>query len=282
MGLRTYMLITSLVILPVLASCARHDGNAGSQTVKENVVAKVNQSPVTQSELELAVSRLPQVAGLNADVREKLLESLIKSRAMALMAESQLSLEEKHLLELRVRAFREELLVKDYIENHADAEPVSNAMVKEYYHAFPEKFGGAVRKRFEYVTVYRELEEHEVGKITAWLAEIKTRNDWNRLVESAKLNDLPVKYQQADMRPELLQEPLKTSVANAKPGSAPVILERAQPYLVRVLEEAHTPPKPISEVSAEIRKRLAPVQLKKAIRQLSEQALQNVDVERNL
>ncbi len=181
---------------------------------------------------------------------------------------------------MRVQAFREELLVKSYIDTSAEPEPVSNAMVKEYYQSAPEQFGSAVVKRFEYVTTYRELEAGELERVSGWFAQIKARDVWAQLTESAKLESLPVKYQTAEMRPALLQEPLKSAVHNAAPGSAPMLIGGNQPYLVRVLEERRTPPRPLAEVSADIRKTLAPVQLKKAIQQLSERAMKNLDVER--
>jgi hypothetical protein len=49
-------------------------------------------------------------------------------------------------------------------------------------------------------------------------------------------------------------------------------------YTVRIVDEMQIAPRPINEVSAEIRKALVPVQLKKSVKLASRQVLQTADV----
>jgi hypothetical protein len=49
-------------------------------------------------------------------------------------------------------------------------------------------------------------------------------------------------------------------------------------YIVRIIDEKQIAPRPLPEVSAEIRRILLPVQLKKAVKQASDQVLQTTEV----
>lgn len=239
----------------------------------------VNGSAITEPELQFALGKFPPRATSDENVRRNLLESLVKSRAIAMTAESLLSLKEQKELDLQVARYREELLVKKHLKATIDPQPVSAEMVKSYYQQFPERFGGVDKKKFEYITVARELKVDEKNNIAGELARLKSVENWDKATkELAEKDNFPVKYQQAELNIELLQEPLKSLVEDLEPGSTPVLETDRGLYLVRVLSKTQSPAKPLAEVSAKIRKMLAPIQLKEAIKNTSEQVLTQVDV----
>ena len=49
-------------------------------------------------------------------------------------------------------------------------------------------------------------------------------------------------------------------------------------YVVRITEEKKIPPRPLSEVSAKIRKSLAPIQVKESVKAASTKALETAEV----
>src|SRR4051794_37133521 len=110
----------------------------------EVVLARVNQSSVTRYDLERALER--QFRGETRNKfgeaeRRKLLESMVRARAMAVAMEAQMSELDKLALEKEVAAFREEQLVQRFIRAEGQGRPVSQAMVSEYYEKDPERFG---------------------------------------------------------------------------------------------------------------------------------------------
>jgi hypothetical protein len=54
---------------------------------------------------------------------------------------------------------------------------------------------------------------------------------------------------------------------------------QGKPYIVRLLKQEQRAPKPLAEVSAEIRKALVPVKLKGAINEVAEDLMKTSNVE---
>ena len=66
-------------------------------------------------------------------------------------------------------------------------------------------------------------------------------------------------YRQHSVNLELLDEELKSLLGDASPGDVNLIDNAKQLQLIRILDSRERPPKAFNEVSAEIRKKLAPI-----------------------
>lgn len=243
----------------------------------------VDESPITRAQLELTIERtLGDSAPLfaNEEVERKILDSLVSSRAMALLAERELDASEKQQLDLKAQAYREELLVRHYLQEHATPEPVSTEMVADYYNRHPEEFGGGVEKSFEIIASTTELDERQRSELIALLsgADVQ-KGDWQALVASWRAAGRPLEYRQNKLRPEMLDQPLRSLVEGTATGSLAPLYTNGQLLLVRVTAEQKLPAKPLAEVSAAIREKLAPQALKKAVKELSAQAVEQVKVQ---
>jgi len=248
------------------------------------VLVTVDGTPVTREQLELAVQRtLGDSAPLFAseeEVERKILESLVSSRAMARLAERELSAAEKAELELKAQAYREEILVKHYLQAHADPEPVTTQMVNDYYQRHPEEFGGALEKSFEVIASNRPLEDQERTELIGLLSgQAMQSKDWAALVEQWRAKGKPLEYRQNHLKLELLEQPLRSLVEPTAAGAIAPLYAKNELLLVRVTGERRLPAKPLGEVSAEIREKLAPQTLKQAVKNLSAKALKEVEVE---
>lgn len=241
-------------------------------------LAYVNGSTISAMELESARSRFHvDGAMLDAHFDDTLLQSLVSSRAMALLAEGELDVERKQELSIKVAAYREELLVKEYLKGHAEPVPVSESMVKAYYDKHPEEFSGGSRKEFEYFSSNKEaLSESERKAVLQFMAAVNQSAEWESLL--ATQSQLPLVYRKAKARLSVLDEPLKTLVTDTPLGNVSPLHMGNQLVVVRVLAEETIPPRPLADVSGEIRKRLAPLQLRQAVKTVSEQALNQVKV----
>lgn len=282
------MKVNSPFLLPLalvlsLASCGepkpQEQGEVADNSKEQpEALVFVDGSPISIAEFESAKSRF-NVGGavLDAKFDNTLLDSLISSRAMSRLAVKQMDDESLRKLELKTAAYREELLVKEYLRQHASPVPVSESMVREYYEKHPEEFSGGVKKAFEYFMTSEEDVTEVTRKIVLdFYAAAGDNNDWGALL--GERQDLPVVYRKGKARIGVLKDPLKALVASTAPGELSSIHMGEQIVIVRVLAEEAIPAKPLVEVSADIRKRLAPMQLRKAVKDVSELAMKQVTV----
>jgi len=246
-------------------------------------LATVDDSIITRDQLELTIERtLGDSAPLfaSAEVERKILESLVSSRAMAMLAERELSPSERAQLDLKAQAYREELLVRHYLEAHATPEPITTEQVAEYYNRHPDEFGGGVERSFETISSSQVLEEPQRSELITLLSGSSVHeNDWQTLVVAWRETGKPLEYRYNRLRPEMLEQPLRGLVESTPVGTIAPLLVNEQLVLVRVTGEQHLPARPLVEVSAAIREKLAPQALKQAVKSLSAQALQEVNVQ---
>lgn len=146
-------------------------------------LATVDDSIITRDQLELTIERtLGDSAPLfaSAEVERKILESLVSSRAMALLAERELSPSERAQLDLKAQAYREELLVRHYLEAHATPEPITTEQVADYYNRHPDEFGGGVERSFETISSSQVLEEPQRSELITLLSGHRCRKTTGR------------------------------------------------------------------------------------------------------
>ena len=246
-------------------------------------LATVDDSIITRDQLELTIERtLGDSAPLfaSAEVERKILESLVSSRAMALLAERELSPSERAQLDLKAQAYREELLVRHYLEAHATPEPITTEQVADYYNRHPDEFGGGVERSFETISSSQALEEPQRSELITLLSGPSVQeNDWQTLVVAWRETGKPLEYRQNRLKPEMLEQPLRGLVESTPVGGIAPLLVDGQLVLVRVTAEQRLPARPLAEVSNAIREKLAPQALKQAVKSLSTQALQEVNVQ---
>jgi hypothetical protein len=246
------------------------------------VLAKVNGSAITGYDLEMAITTTlgeQSAARLDDSGRRKVLESLVAARAIAQNQEATLTFEERAVLGKKVAAYEEQLLVKQYLAVNASPEPVTQEMVRGYYNAHPERFGGKTIRRYEMITSDRKLKSAERDRLMTALTGPAEKADWGQWVNMLQQQGHPVVYRQGQAAEKALNPRLRQVMGNLKKDEASnLVFIQGDVYVVRILEEQTIAPRPLSEVSAQIRKALLPVQLKKAVKQASEKVLATTDV----
>ena len=247
------------------------------------VVAKVNNTVITYNDLERMTSRTlkgAELFDLGSEVQEKILQSMVASRVMAQAAVSELDEDERETLDRDVRDYREQLLVKSYLKNNANPQPITQEMVKTYYDSHPEKFGGGKVKSFELIAGINGVSENERNSIVAAMGKANKQNNWQTYVNELRNSGHKVSYVQGKLKKDLLDKRLTDVIDRLRPGTpAKVVFVDGIPYLPRGISEEVATAKPLSEVSSEIRRMLLPQQLKKSIKTLSEELMKTADVE---
>lgn len=279
--MRTYSLYIALAMVLALSACGRGKGTAELPGESE-VLAKVDGSAITRFELNDSLERMLgeyQSSLLDDGGRKQALQSLVISRAMSQAAQKELGNEEKARIEKQTEAYREKLLTNAYLKAHAKIEPVNDQMVRDFYDKNPDRFGGKSVRRYDLLVGMQKLDGVSRDKAIKALAEANTSKDWKDLANKLTKQNLPIQFRQGNMDDQLLLPQLRTAMQSLKVGGiSDVVLIDGKPHAVRIVGEEKIPPRPLNEVSDEIRKALAPVQMKKAVKEVSDEVLKTIKV----
>lgn len=252
--------------------------------IEAEVLATVNGSPVTRSELEQALVRMvgeEAASTLEDQARKKVLESLVMSRAISQAREKELTADEKQHLEREVNAYREQLLTRQYIAAHGTPQPHSTEEVEQYYRDHPERFGAQIVKKYEMVTCKRPLSPAEKDELLQILeqSEQNKQKDWRMWATDLAAQGYPVVYRQGSGDEKLLHIKLSKLLSSLTMEQKPQLLFiREIPYLVRLEAVEKTPPQPFDQVAGRIRKILARQQVRKTVEEVSKEVLAGADV----
>jgi hypothetical protein len=263
---------------------ARHEAAPAAKLPgEETVLATVNGLPITQYEVDRAIdSSLGDYtqSQLGKDGRRKILESLVATRAIAEAQEKALSPERALAIERKIDAYREQVLVNEYLKKHAPPEPVSSEMVKKYYDEHPERFGGTQTISYGMVFTERAPTEAERKGVLDALNAVASEKDWRDWVEDARKKGKPLTYREGILDPKALEPRLAALVKSVPAGGVSAVsFIEGKAYIVRVTGSEAGALRPLSEVSADIRRELMPIQARDAVKKASEQVLKGAKVE---
>jgi hypothetical protein len=249
----------------------------------DTILAQVNGSAITRYDLDQAVQSTlgPQGAkALDEQGRRKMLESLAAARAISQVQDKALSADQAAQLDKTIAAYREQLLVRMYLAQNTPAEPVTARMVEDYYARHPEQFGAKTIRTYEIIRTEGTLTDTERDKLLSALARPAKIKDWSAKTDALRKAGLPVIYSKSASDAKILNPQLRDLMAPLTAGrtSDPTLINGVF-YVVRILDEKHIAARPLKDVSAQIRKTLMPVQLKKAVKQASDKVLENATVE---
>lgn len=255
---------------------------SSDKILSQHVLAKVNGQAITQENVELIVDSGFANASLiksNPQVMDKVLQSAISSKAMGILMTQELTPGELKAIEEKAKAYKEELLVKEYLQKYASPEPVTQRMVEGYYQANQQQYGGENIKLVEMITFTSQAEADKRDEFLSAIATLKTHESWSSYVKSSP-NKQFLKYQKVKVRAGLLDPALEavTNKLNAGETSG-TVMATGKPTIVRVIQVETLPVKPLAEVASSIRQKLAALQLKKSVKAVSDNALKKVKVE---
>ena len=284
-------LIGALLLL-VLSACGQRSEQNAVQDVQgtvapaarlpgeDDILVRVEGEPITAYDLQQAMRAMlgpQQTALLDAKGRHKVLESLVLSRLMAIRAESELDAPQRRAIETATRAHREQLLVARYLKQHAAPVPVSDDKVKAYYDAHPEAFGGGRVRRYEVLMQVGTASGGQRDETLKLLRAAAANSDWQNTAQASGGN---IAFRGGEVNATLLQPQLMALLEPLKVGEVSALTYlQGRAYIARISGEQQHEARPLTEVRAQIRRALAPLQLKKAVQQVSEELLKSARVD---
>lgn len=279
--MQTGRIILPLVLAVLLASCQDRQGQAVSEDAKK-IVVSVNGEDISLYEVKATLQNITgQKAPEHVDVEalKKVAESMVVSRVIARAAEQDIPPELMEEIEFKTAYFREQQLVKAYMNKHAPPRLVSNEMVTDYYKKHPEKFGARTIKEYELLTS-GELDEKDRETVIQAFSSTVNSKDWQKSAVNLQKAGLDVQYRKGKSEAGFLDKNIRQMVGAASKATTPrPVISDKKVMMVRILAETTTDPKPLAEVSLEIRKMLQPVELRKSLEAVKEKLMQDATVE---
>jgi len=262
-----------------LAGCERESATGANV---DPVLATVGESAIRQSQFDVMLDRLTPAARDQADatLEAKLLQGMVRTRALAVVAEQQLSDDERRQLEAKVNTYRDELLAQSYIQKNIAPQPVTAEMVKQYYLDHQAEYTTAGKVSFEVIaTTSNTLDDAVLEQVLDAFSQAKAIDDWKPYAAGLEQKTLPLAYRSATMVPASISNELRTHIARLQPGEVSDVVYGDTVYVVKVTQREADAVKPMHEVSVDIRKKLAPQKLKQALVTHIDQAMQDLSVE---
>lgn len=282
------MKITAFIaVIVLLAACEAGQREAeqappAAAAAPVDIAAEVNGEVITHAEVEqMALDMFGeyQAAAMDAEAKQKLLDSMISSLLLAQKALDELSEEERARIENKTRRYRENLLVSEYVRLNMTPAPVTESMIQDYYQRNLAQFGQGELRRYQLITTRRSLPLDQRNAFLQKFAEIRAEESLEAMQRKFRQAGFETTYQSGVAEPGLLSSRLQQVIDSQTPGQiSDVHYIDDVPYLVLVDEVIETRAKPLSQVRGGIRKTLAMAQLKQAVKTLSEAARQQAEV----
>lgn len=247
------------------------------------VLARVGTETISRQELDIAINdNIGPYAALHLgpEGEQKVLQSLVMRKLMSQQQLALLDAEAKALLDLQVKAYREELLTKQYVQQQLTPEPVTEQMVQDYYQRYPQEFGAAEYANYQLVRADAGLDSKQRQRVLWYLEQLTATTDWTPLAAQARQEGLAFYLVTGTSSEQGLIPEYQALIAPLAEGQISAVAELNNRLVkVKVLERQRIAAKPLAEVRDDIRKKLAPMQLKRAIEQATDNLKASTDVE---
>jgi hypothetical protein len=277
-------LTTLLFVLVSISGCQKNEPVATVQPSLSDMIAKIDGEPVYKDELDIVINHtVGEFAALQLgdDGRKKVLESLIIRKLMSDKQLQSMGQEELRQLELEITSYREELLTKRYVREQLIAQPVTDEMIADYYQSNLHIYGENTVRRFEMARADVSYSPALQKKISLVMQELTPHSNWSETIKKARQIGQPLFVVSGSSSENGLTDDYKEIIQSLGAGDVSA-LYTINGIMVRfkITELIPIPAKPLSEVSADIRKTLAPLQLKKSIQQEAELLMLDREIER--
>lgn len=266
----------------LLSSCNRVEEKKHDTLIEHRVIlAQVNDEIITDEDVQFFINKTfsnNSSAIKNKQIKKNILASLIASKAMEIAMKEELSPEQINQIKLKTQHYEEELFIKEYLAQYAIPEPVTSSMISNYYQEHLEQFGQVEMKTVEILQRKSKLNENERDAILTSLVTINATDNWQHFAEN-KGKHLSLNYVKTKFSPGLFDKKVAEVIETLKVDeNAKITFVQGQPFIIRIIAVQTLPAKSLASVSATIRKKLAALQLKKAVKESSKQVMKQVKI----
>ncbi len=278
--IRIYFVVLLLSLMFFFTGCAKEEKKG--QNKAGDILAMVNNSPITSGDFEYMAKRTygkDYIKALDKKSRKTLLESLVFARAIAQEAQAELTEQEKAIIESKTKAFREELLIQRYLAKNIQPQPVSDEMIKQYYQSHLEEFGKKNIHQYEIIMTKSKIKSGQRKRMLSALDNAKSHKNWDKWSKTLLDKGFPISFTSGSFKKGRLDKSLSKLILSLDAGevSSPAFINERL-YIVKITNIERVQPRPLKEVSSSIKRKLAPLAVKKALKQAKEQVLKKAKI----
>lgn len=276
--------LSHLIVLAGLVLQAACSQQSDVATDSSRVLAKVNGESITELQLVANIGMLfgdkQKIESLTATEQHKILQSMVMSRLIRQQAETEMSMQERQVFEQKAVRYKEKIIVNSFLKKNVSVEPVSNEMVADYYSKNLDKYGADKVVTYEVLTTDDKLSEIERDRFLAVYSGLKKTDNILVLKKKLSSNALKLSYSKRSVKLSLLDTKIKSMLSGLKENEvSTVLMQKGRPYIVKLIERKENSAQPLSAVAGEIRKSLAPVALKRAIKKKTDKLKVSAKIE---
>lgn len=247
------------------------------------VLVMVEGKAITTFDLERALDKsLGEFAAESVErgARDQVLESLVQSKAMAVLGEKGLDTPTRLLIEKEVDSYRESLFVKSYLAKESPVDQITPRDIEKYYNEHAGRFGATVERRYELIFGKNESVGSARVAVMQSLSNASTSEEWKQLASESEPT-APLGYATGRLSEKALHPKLKKLMEGLEMDKASnIAFVQGRPYMGRIIGEEKVPARPLQEVRGDIVKALTAVNLRDAVKRVGEKATEKVRIER--
>lgn len=252
-----------------------------SKSEQSLVLAEVNGTAITQLDLDLMVEKLMgenAKSVISASAKDRVLQSLAASEAMRIKLAKELSADEIKTLQAKARAYETELYVKEFLTRYSKPETVTSSMVKEYYQANLDQFRPPAITQYEMLVSGTVMEAEALDEFKKDLAALPSSASLKSLSNKSYAGN-SLRFVVAESKENLLSNKQAAVLAATSVGSITTpVVTTTQTAAFKILAREKQAPAPLDQVGDDIRRKLAPMQVKKAVKLATDNALSDANV----
>ncbi|MHB1216277.1 MAG: EpsD family peptidyl-prolyl cis-trans isomerase [Thiobacillus sp.] len=220
--------------------------------VKSETVATVAGDKISETELNLAISRLGALNGMQAaEAKSRLLQALIDQRLVAHAAKNA-GLDKIAAVNIAMAQASRQVLAEAYVErNFKNVAKPSETEIAEYYSQHPELF--SQRRVFKIQELELKLDPSRMTELEARLQSSHSMGDF---VNWIKEHGIEVKTAMAVKPAEQIPAPLLARLNQMKDGQVTILPGRPGYVLVQQLQESQLQPASLEQASTPIEQAL--------------------------
>ena len=244
-------------------------------------LATVDGSPITEAQLQLALEETlgREAKSASPAARRKVLESLVATRAIAIVAQKELSAAELAEVEQQAAAYRDDRLVRLYLEKHEPPTPVTDAMVEAYYREHLDQFGGHAVRSYELLASEHEPKGAPRAALIAAFGKAEAEPDWSKLAKSLSAPGAGVRFESGQLPASSLDPEVTKVIEGLEPARASKpFFVRERIFVARLKSTHDKSARPLAEVAPMIQRTLRARQLKAAVERAGDKALQEAEI----
>jgi|GEM_PF-6171157 len=252
--------IAFLISAFIILSGCQQDNNSGHDGRSE-AVARAGKSYITREQVSHQLDRFDDDASMmiseNKEQYQRLVESMALTRLMADKQYDSMAPDQKRKIDLSVQAYRDQILAKEYMSGNLSRSVPDRKAVEDYYTKHAEEFG--VRNQY---SLSKTLVPESCALKKKYLTPELDQKAYNRLLNTQcdflSVNERKTASELKQQYPELPE--------SLEKDKAYWVNKDGQQMILFVSQVSELPGRALSEVTAEIRKRLAPMYLKQSLK----------------